>query len=316
MEIKKILKILFIIILLNIGTNSFSFASTKNKIIVSVENQIISSYELKNKIKTMLFLSNQNLSQKNIDFTKQIALQQLIDYKLKKNQITKFNIKSDNNIQINNHLESLSSKYKTNIDGMKKIFKNNNLDFELYVNEIETEFNWQKLIFSTFRDKITLDKNEIDNELNDLLETKSNLQEYELAEIEISLKNNSDDKNTIIEVNNQIEKIGFEKTAIKYSMSTTSLDGGKIGWINSKSLSKKILTILDKMKIGDISEPIIQTNTATIIKLLDKKTINLNEMDLNELRKKIVNNKKNELLSLYSNNYLSKIKNNALIEIR
>ena len=188
MEIKKILKILFIIILLNIGTNSF--ASTKNKIIVSVENQIISSYELKNKIKTMLFLSNQNLSQKNIDFTKQIALQQLIDYKLKKNQITKFNIKSDNNIQINNHLESLSSKYKTNIDGMKKIFKNNNLDFELYVNEIETEFNWQKLIFRTFRDKITLDKNEIDNELNDLLETKSNLQEYELAEIEISLKNN------------------------------------------------------------------------------------------------------------------------------
>ena len=152
--------------------------------------------------------------------------------------------------------------------------------------------------------------------IRDRLETKSNLQEYELAEIEISLKNNSDDKNTILEVNNQIEKIGFEKTAVKYSMSTTSLDGGKIGWINSKSLSKKILTILDKMKIGDISEPIIQTNTATIIKLLDKKTINLNEMDLNELRKKIVNNKKNELLSLYSNNYLSKIKNNALIEIR
>ena len=314
MEIKKILKILYIIILLNIGTNSF--ASTKNKIIVSVENQIISSYELKNKIKTMLFLSNQNLSQKNIDFTKQMALQQLIDYKLKKNQTTKFNIKSDNNIQINNHLNNLSSKYKTNIDGMKKIFKNNNLDFELYVNEIETEFNWQKLIFRTFRDKITLDKNEIDNELNDLLETKSNLQEYELAEIEISLKNNSDDKNTIIEVNNQIEKIGFEKTAIKYSVSTTSLDGGKIGWISSKSLSKKILTILDKMKIGDISEPIIQTNTATIIKLLDKKTINLNETDMDELRKKIVNNKKNELLSLYSNNYLSKIKNNALIEIR
>lgn len=314
MEIKKILKILFIIILLNIETNSF--ASSKNKIIVNVENQIISSYELKNKIKTMLFLSNQNLSQKNIDFTKQMALQQLIDYKLKKNQITKFNIKSDNNIQINNHLESLSLKYKTNIDGMKKIFKNNNLDFELYVNEIETEFNWQKLIFRTFRDKITLDKNEIDNQLNDLLETKINLQEYELAEIEISLKNNSDDKNTIQEVNNQIEKIGFEKTAIKYSMSTTSLDGGKIGWINSKSLSKKILTILEKMKIGDISEPIIQTNTATIIKLLDKKTIDLNETDIDELRKKIVNNKTNELLNLYSNNYLSKIKNNALIEIR
>ena len=315
MEIKKkFLKILLVIVLLNIETNSF--ALTKNKIIVSVENQIISSYELKNKIKTMLFLSNQNLSQKNIDFTKQIALQQLIDYKLKKNQTTKFNIKLDNNIQINNHLESLSSKYKTNIDGMKNIFKNNNLDFELYVNEIETEFNWQKLIFRNFKDKITLDKEEIDNELNNLLETQSNLQEYELAEIEISLKNDLEDKSTLLEINNQIKEIGFERTAIKYSMSSTSLDGGKIGWISSKALSKKILSILDKMTIGDISEPIIQTDTATIIKLLDKKTTNLNDIDLDELRKKIVNNKKNELLSLYSNNYLSKIKNNALIEIR
>ena len=34
------------------------------------------------------------------------------------------------------------------------------------------------------------DKDEIDNQLNDLLETEINLQEYELAEIEISLKNN------------------------------------------------------------------------------------------------------------------------------
>ena len=315
MEIKKkFLKILFVIVFFNIETNSF--ALTKNKIIVNVENQIISSYELKNKIKTILFLSNQNLNQENINFTKQIALQRLIDYKLKKNQIDKFNIKSNNNAQINNHLKSLSSKYETNIDGMKNIFKNNNLDFDLYVNEIETEFNWQKLIFRNFRDKITLDNKEIDNELNNLLETQSNLQEYELAEIEIQLKNNSEDKNTILEVNNQIEKIGFEKTAIKYSMSTTSLDGGKIGWISSKSLSKKILAILDKMKVGDISKPIIQTNTATIIKLLNKKTVNLKDVDLDELRKKVVNNKKNELLSLYSNNYLSKIKNNALIEIR
>ncbi len=315
MEIKKnLLKILFSIILLNIETNSF--ALTKNEIIVTVENQIVSSYELKNKIKTMLFLSNQNLNQKNINFTKQQALKQLIDYKLKKNQIIQFNIQADNDVQINNYLRNLSSKYETDINGIKKIFKNNNLDFELYVNEIKTEFNWQKLIFNKFKDRIVLDKKEVDNELNNLIETQSNLEEYQLAEIEIPLRNNSEDKNAILEVNNQINKIGFEKTAIKYSVSTSSLDGGNIGWISSKSLSKKILTILDKMKIGDVSKPIIEGNTATIIKLLDKKTLNLNNINLNELREKIIKNKKNELLNLYSNNYLSKIKNNSLIEMK
>ena len=315
MEIKKnLFKIIFIIIILNIKTDSF--ALTKNKIIASVENQIISSYELKNKIKIILFLNNQNLNQENIDSTKRQALEKLINYKLKKNQVIKFNIQTDNNDQINSYLNNLSSKYKTDVNGIKKIFKNNGLDFDLYLNEIKNEFNWQKLIVNKFKDQVIFNEKEIDSELNNFIETQNNLEEYKLAEIEISLKNNLEDKNTILEVNNEIENIGFKKTAAKYSISTSSLDGGNIGWINSKSLSKKILAIVDKMKIGDISKPIIQTNTATIIKLLDKRTLDADNVDLNKLREKIIKNKKNELLNLYSNNYLSKIRNNSLIEIR
>ena len=85
MEIKKnLFKILFIIIILNIKTDSF--ALTKNKIIANVENQIISSYELKNKVKTILFLANQSINQENINLIKEKALQELIVYKLKKNE--------------------------------------------------------------------------------------------------------------------------------------------------------------------------------------------------------------------------------------
>ena len=315
MEIKKnLFKILFIIIILNIKTDSF--ALTKNKIIANIENQIISSYELKNKIKIILFLNNQSLTQENINLAKRQAIEKLINYKLKKNQVIKFNIQTNNDDQINNYLNNLSSKYETDINGIKKIFKNNDLDFELHLDEVKNEFNWQKLILIKFKDQVILDKKEIDNELNNFIKTQNNFKEYKLAEIEISLKNNLEDKNTILEVNNEIKKIGFKKTAVKYSISTSSLDGGNIGWINSKSLSKEILTIVDKMKIGDISKPIIQTNTGTIIKLLDKRTLNVDSVNLNKLREEIIKNKKNELLNLYSNNYLSKIKNNSLIEMK
>ena len=315
MELKNfIFKFFFIIIFINIESNSF--ALTKNKIIANVEDQIISSYELKNEIKTILFLSNQDINQKNIDIAKKQAMTKLINYKLKKNQIIKFNIQSDNSAQVNNYLKNLSSKYKTDINGIKKIFKNKNLDFEIYLDEIETEFNWQKLIFSKFKEKIILNDEEISKELKDFIKTQSNLMEYKLAEIEIPLKNNSEDKSTILEINNQINEIGFEKTAIKYSISTSSLDGGNIGWINSRSLSKKILDMLNEMNINDISQPIIQTNTTTILKLLDKKTIDIKNTDIDKLKKRLVKAKRNELLNLYSNNYLSKLRNNALIEIK
>jgi len=315
MEIKKnLFKILFIIIILNIKTDSF--ALTKNKIIANIENQIISSYELKNKIKIILFLNNQNLNQENIDSTKRQALEKLISYKLKKNQVIKFNIQQENSDQTYKYLKNLSLKYETNVNGLKKIFKNNGLDFELYLDEMNTEFNWQKLIFNKFKDQLILDEKEIDNEVNNFIESQDDLEEYKLAEIEIPLKNNSEDKSTILEINDQINQIGFNKAAIKYSLSASALSGGDIGWINSKSLSKEILAVVNKMKIGDISKPIIQTNTATIIKLLDKKTSNISNINLDELKQKIIRNKKNKLLNLYSNNYLSKIKNTVLIESR
>jgi len=311
---KKLFKIIFFIIVINIETNSF--ALTKNKIIANVDNRIISSYELKNKVKTILFLANQDVNQENINLIKQRALKQLIDYKLKKNQVIKFNIQGNNALQMNEYLENVSARYKTDINGMKIIFQNNSLDFKIYLDEIETEFNWQKLIFQKFQNKIVLDEKEIDIEINNILETQSGLQEYKLAEIELSLKNNPEDKSTILKVNNEIKKFGFEKTAIKYSVSTSSSNGGDIGWINSKSLSEKISSILNKMKVGEISQPIIQTDRIIILKLLDEKKINVDNKNLNKLREKIIKNKKNQLLKLYSNNHLSKIKNNALIEIK
>ena len=311
---KELLKIIFFIIFVCIKTNAF--AITKNKIIASVDNQIVSSYELKNKVKTILFLANQSVNQENINLIKQKALQQLIDYKLKKNQVSKFQVQLNDKVQINNHLNNLSSKYQTNIAGMKNIFQNNGLDFEIYLDEIETEFNWQKLIFDRYNNKIFVNEQEIEIELNNFLENQRDLQEYKLAEIELPLKNNSDDKNTILEVNNEINKAGFESAAIKYSISTSSSEGGDLGWINAKSLSEEILSMISKMKVGGISQPIMQTNRIIILKLLDQKKIDISEVNINELRKKIIKNKQNQLLSLYSNNHLSKLKNNALIEIK
>ncbi len=315
MKIKKeLLKIIFLIFFVNLKTNVF--AITSNKIIASVDNQIVSSYELKNKIKTILFLANQSMNQENVNIIKQKALQQLIDYKLKKEQVTKFNIQLSNNVQINNHLDRLSSQYQTDAAGLKNIFRSNNLDFEIYFDEIQTEFFWQKLIYEKYSNKILLNEKEIEIELNNFLKTQSNLQEYNLAEIELPFKNTSDDKDMILEVKNEISKVGFKNAAIKYSLSTSSSDGGNIGWINAKSLSTEILSIISKMKIGEVSQPITQTNRVIILKLLDQKKTDVNDINLKQLRAKIINNKKNQLLTLYSNNHLSKLKNNALIEIK
>ena len=113
-----------------------------------------------------------------------------------------------------------------------------------------------------------------------------------------------------------IEKDGFENTAIKYSISLTAMDGGNLGWVNANSLSDKILNIVNKLKIGDVSEPIFQSETILFIKLNEKKKLDINEINIVETKNRIINQKQNEILNLFSSSHLSKIRNSASIELK
>ena len=293
---------------------NISYASVQNKILVNVgNNQIITSYELKNRIKTVLILNNKELTQENVNKTKKEALNFLINFKLKKMEILKFNIPT-NKKSVSEYIDGISSSYNTDKLGFKKIFLDNNIDYELFLDGIETEFAWQQLIINSYRDKIIINEKEIDEELNTAIKNKKKSEEYNLAEIEIFLENNFDDKRKIKEIKNQIAEVGFENTAIKYSKSLSALEGGNLGWVASQALSNVILDAVKNMSPGDISEPIIKSETALFIKLLNKRKIEFNNINLDTMKNKIISQRKNELLNLFSNSYLSKVKNNTLIQ--
>ena len=161
---------------------NISVASIESRIIANVGSEIITSYELKNKIKTTLVLNNQKMSQQNINNSKTQAIQQLVIYKLKKNETKKYNI-SGNKQSVTNYLNDIATKYKTDLMGFKDSFTLNNINFDLYLEEIKTEFAWQKLIFDLYKDKINLDEKEIEKELNEMIAKEQKINEYKLLEI-------------------------------------------------------------------------------------------------------------------------------------
>ena len=309
------MKKVFFLFLIYFTVVTESFSSFSNKIVVNVEDQIISSYELKNKIKTMLILNKQELNQTNIDQTKNQALQNLINLKLKKTEVIKYSI-SPMKGTVNNYLKNVSTSYNTDLEGFKKIFLERNLDFDLYLNDIKTELAWQNLIFQIYKSKVTLDEKEIDKELNQIVLQQKNVLEYNLGEITVILEDFSKKNIKIKEVEDHLNAFGFERTAKKLSMSSSSVSGGNLGWINSKSLSKKISEVVKKMKIGQVSKPIIQADNLLFLKLIDKKMVRSEDINIDKLREQLKNVKKNGILDLYSNNHLSKIKNKAFIQFK
>ena len=303
-------KILFIFILFFIS--SFSSAKIENNIILKVENEIITNYDIKNKILRTLILSGQEINQKNINFLKEQSLNDLIFQKLKKIELERFNFKDDKT-QINNYLRTISS---NNIDLLKEKFKQSDTDFDLYLDEIEINFKWQKFIYKFYSNKIELDENSIQLELKKIIENKSDLEEFRISEIEISDYNKSESEKIITNIKRQIEENGFENTALKISNSSTASKKGDLGWINGKSLSEQIYKILNKMKIGDISNPIKRQDSILFLKLNDKRVSKVDDIDIKKLKNRIINQKKNELFNLYSRSHLSKLKNTSFIDYK
>ena len=105
---------------------------------------------------------------------------------------------------------------------LKKNFGDNNLSFQLYLDEVETQFKWQNLIYKLYSNKIDFDENSINEDLKNLIKSESSIEEYKIAEIEISINPNNSIKEQVEDIKNLIETIGFEKTALQYSVAITA----------------------------------------------------------------------------------------------
>ena len=157
----------FIIFLINFFFIEISYADIKNKIVAKVGNEIITSFEIKNKILGNLIITNNIINQENINKIKRKSLDDLIDIKIKK-----MNLKAKINVdisQINSYLNQISA---NNIEGLKNKFSEQNLNFDLFVEEVHIELKWQKVIYNEYSSKIEIESNYIFNEVEKILKLK------------------------------------------------------------------------------------------------------------------------------------------------
>ena len=287
-------------------------SNIQSSIILKVDKKIITSFDVKNKILSTLIIAGNDITQANIDRLKEQTLENLIYIKLKEIELERFDFKV-NKQRVNKFINRVSGNNK---EKLKIDFKSNGLDFNLWVKEIETEFKWQQFIYSNYSNKIEIDESFIDIEIKEILKSRLNNKEVNLSEIEILQNDELSNSDLISGIFDEIRKYGFEDTALKFSVSSSSSEKGNLGWINIKTLSKKINNVLKNLKPGQVSKPIIQTNSILFIKLNSERILENNDIDEELLKKNLIRRKQDELFNLYSRSHLSKLKNNSLIEYK
>ena len=301
-----------IIIFFSILNSSSLYSKIKSNIVVFVGNEIITNFEIKNKILTSLMLAKVELNQKNIDSYKKQALNSLIDLKLKKKELSKYNFRAEDS-EVNKYINSISS---NNVIEFKNNFSNNDLSFSLFVEEIKIELKWRKLIYEIFKERVRSTEKSVEKELNEIIKKQSQIVEYRVSEIKIELQKDGKEIDQIEKIKKFINQIGFENTALKYSSSSSAEQKGDLGWVKENALSKPVHEIIKDLEIGAVSKPIKKLNKITFLKLVDKKKVSIDPKNKEKIKNDLIAAKENDLFILYSSSYLSRLKNNTLIEYK
>lgn len=300
----------FFFIILFVLTITTAKSNIQNTIVVKVNNKIITSFEVKNKILSTLIISGNEINQDNIDKLKGQTLESLINFKLKEIELEKYDFKVDEK-RLDNYINRVT---RNNIVKVKNNFSKYNLDYNLWINELETQFKWQNFIYSFYSKKIDTNENFISDEIDKIVSSQMKIKEVNLSEIEIMRNDNSSNDEIINKTLNEIKNNGFENTALKFSISNTSSQKGNMGWINSKIISKEVNDVIVNLSPGSISKPVIRENSIIFFKLNSERYIENKDIDKEILKKNIIQRKKNELFEMYSKSHLSILKNNSLVQ--
>lgn len=296
-----------------ISSTSSLLAKINNTIIAKVGSEIITILDVENEIKILLIINNESITQENINKTKKIAIKSLVQRLIKKNEIIKYKIDQYSEKDLFNYQVNIAKSLNINQEDLIEIFKNNGLKYSDFLESKKTELRWNTLIFSLYKNQIGINPLEIENELNLKLNNKIETKKYKLSEIEI--KNKGENNKSILEnIYKIIKNESFESAVKKFSVSTSALDSGNIGWFDESTLSPVLKNELSKLKKGQVSKPVNNSESITILKIQDIKIIQNQSPDLEKLKAQIIQEKKQAKLNFFSRSHFSTVENTLLIK--
>ncbi|MDC1224483.1 peptidylprolyl isomerase [Pelagibacteraceae bacterium] len=305
---KIFLFILFIIKLIVFPLN----AQDDFSIVLKINNKIITNHDLIKERKYLELLSpNVNtLTSQQIDT---LAKQSLVKELVKIDEILKYY-----KIQLDSpSITNLLKKMYTDLEfKSEEEFKNHLLSLDLNFDElsykIAMETAWNKLIYDKYASIIKVDEDSLRKKLDEEVLKFNRQKIFLLSEIFFSEDTKSEFDKIYNEIIDSINEIGFKSTAIIYSASDTSKNGGEIGWVRGSQLSKKILKKVKKLNKGEFTDVINIPGGSLIVQLNDIKEEEV-KIDYEQELKKIISTERTRQLNQFSNIHYKKIKKQAEI---
>lgn len=262
-------------VMLLVGGAEKAYAQTLQRIIAVVNEDAVSLFDLRERIKMVIFSSNMQDSPKMRERLEPQVLRALIDEKLQKQAAKRYNIKVDRK-EVDKALRMIEKQNGLPPGGLKIRLEEAGVRMSTLVDQIETTIAWSKLVNRRMTRNIVIGDNQIDEALA-RIRANLNKPSHLVSQIFLAFDGPDNAAKTLADANQLVTQIrngaAFTSLARQFSQDAAARTGGDLGWVQQGELDQELDRALIDMRPGQISEP-IRTSSGYHILLLRKRRTN------------------------------------------
>lgn len=248
-------------------------AQQVQRIAAIVNDQIISAYDLDQRVQLVLATSGIPKTPENIERIEKQILRSLVDEQLQLQEAAKNDIKVDNK-EIDAEIERIAKQSNVSAEQILKQLTSQDVSVDALRSQIKAEIAWAKLVQGRFGPRVSVTEDEI-NQVIERMQANADKPQYRVSEIFLPVE--SPDQEEAVQQNavRLLEQISqgapFPQIARAFSRAPSASRGGDIGWVQDGQLPPELNQVVSKLKPGRISLPVRTSSGYYILAMSDRR---------------------------------------------
>lgn len=246
------------------------------KIEALVNDDVITAYDVGQRMGLVLLGSGRTLSSQDelMELRAQV-LETLINEKLETQEALEFEIPVPEG-ELLEVYGRVARSYNRTEENFGELLDDYGTSTAAILQQISAEYAWQTLVNGRYGSYVEAKEEEIEQILAEM-QANAGKREYRLSEIFLISSDPTQDervRQTALRIRDQMDgAFQFAEMARQFSQTTTSAQGGDLGWTSEGQMNPEILAAVKDMEILDVSQPIKAAGGFYLIALTDRRRI-------------------------------------------
>jgi peptidyl-prolyl cis-trans isomerase SurA len=259
--------------LLFLAFSSPAPAAVEQRIAAIVNDDVVSLQDLNDRLSLVLLTSRIPDGERARARLEQQVLRGLVEETLQLQEARRLSI-GINQAEIDRAIQDIAQRNQMEPEQLQELLLKNDINPETLYDQIRAQISWLKVVNQRVRPQVNVTVDQLEIAVQEA-RLDQGQPEYLLSELVLPVDNPSDEQTVAADAarlaQTLAEGASFEALARQVSASSTASRGGDLGWVQASKLPPELVSALERLRPGEISEPLRSPVGFFIFQLRDRR---------------------------------------------